>query len=301
MLPKFLLSLPTRMSLEQAIEDAIISAWVNAPPIIKPASTEPNHVARFIHSCPYPIAEAIVAESSAAAAKVRGTFCHQNPYVFWESAGVIVRCELADLLLIVRTPAQSRALLVQTKMGLPDTNLTPPWGPGCTLSINGKASVQRDLYASLPDFYLELGPPFSNRPTAQMIRSVGGSIAAYSAKSGVQPIPYKLNTLPISVPAGLIYAGIDKSDPRTAAVAPWSPWLTEPKRPASGDYKISLLSTLSKTLTDLVEKPSSNAGLPIHYPSCPDWERLISDLQTWANEWFSKEDYHETMHGPRSR
>lgn len=50
---------------------------------------------------------------------MRETFCNDNRYAFWQHGSDFSRCELADLLLDIRTPARSRASPLQTKFLTP--------------------------------------------------------------------------------------------------------------------------------------------------------------------------------------
>ena len=289
------------MSLYTDIELAITDAWENTPPVVSTAQREPNHVARLIGHVCQPIADSIVKNGIATAASVRATFCHQNPYAFWDdpcaSGGdVVVRRELGDLLIIVRSPLYERALLLQTKMSGPGAPL--PWQPGVVVPVSPDG--QRDLYACLHPFHLEYTGQ-NPQPTAKEARDEG-SVAALETKYKTQGAPlqaYKLamsasGTLP-SAPPAMIFAWIDSTNAaglRVRKGGQWSAWLTEPSQPVALTKQAKLSWTLSACLEDMICKPTPQVGRSIDTSGPdPEWRRLVQDLEAWADAWF-----HGAMH-----
>lgn len=286
------------MSLLTDIELAITEAWENRLPVAPTAQREPNHVARLIGHVCRPIAESIVSNGIATAASVRATFCHRNPYAFWDNpsasssgSDAVVRRELADLLIIVRSPLYERAVLMQTKMS--GTKAPSPWQPGVIVSV--EPDGQRDLYACLHPFHLEYTRKNPQR-TAQEARDEG-SVAALEMKykgQGAPLYPYKLATHAIGtlppVPPAMIFAWIDSANTsgvRVKKSSPWSAWLTEPSQPVARSAQAILSSTLSACLEEMICKPTPLVGRSINgvVPD-PEWRRLVQDLENWADDWF---------------
>lgn len=287
------------MSLLTDIELAITEAWENTLPVAPTAQREPNHVARLIGHVCRPIAESIVNNGIATAASVRATFCHQNPYAFWDNPSAsgsvaVVRRELADLLIIVRSPLYERAVLLQTKMS--GTKAPSPWQPGVFVSVSPDG--QRDLYACLHPFHLEFTGQ-NPQPTAKEARDEG-SVAALKMKyneQGTHLHPYTLascasGTLSPAPPA-MIFAWIDStnaSGARTRKKGKWSAWLAEPSQPVALSTQAELSSTFSACLEDMICKPTPRVGRSIKADDVPDpeWHRLVQDLEEWADAWFHR-------------
>lgn len=285
------------MSLLTDIELAITEAWENTPPVVPTAQREPNHVARLIGHVCQPIADSVVRNGIAAAASVRATFCHQNPYAFWHdptfSGGdTVVRRELGDLLVIVRSPHFERALLLQTKMSGP--NAPSPWQPGVVVPVSSVG--QRDLYARLHPFHLEyIGR--KNQPTASAAR-IEGSIAQLERKYAAKGAPlnaYKLATVAsgaLPAPPAMIFAWIDSANANGVRVrqgGQWSAWLTESSQPVAHSTQAILSSTLSACLVEMICKRTPQVGRRIDALGLePEWRRLVQDLENWADSWFHR-------------
>lgn len=293
------------MSLLTDIEEAITEAWINTPPVAPTAQREPNHVARLIGHVCQPVADSIVRNGIAKAASVRATFCHQNPYAFWQDPGDsgasgVVKRELGDLLIVVRSPLYSHALLLQTKMS--GRNAPSPWKPGVVVPVD--PTGQRDLYACLHPFYLAYSD-CKNQPTADQARKAGSvaELKRMYAAQGTTLYPYKLAKVsggapPVTAPA-MIFAWIDSTNAngvRTPQNGPWSAWLTESTQPVAGSKTATLCSTLSKCLEEMIRKPTPQAGRSIQ-TSGPDseWCRLVEDLENWADAWFQSSVHNKTF------
>lgn len=284
------------MSLLTDIETAVTEAWEDKHPVVSTAQREPNHVARLIGHVCQPIADSIVNNRIATAASVRATFCHQNPFAFWQNPGAtgrdaVLKRELGDLLVIVRSPLCERALLLQTKMSGDD--VLSPWQPGAKVSVSPDG--QRDLYACLHPFHLQY-TGVKDQPTASMARRAG-SVAKLEAKYAAQhkPLfPYELTKVtsaaPLSMPPAMIFAWIDSTNvmgKRTRQSSPWSAWLTEPSQPIAGSERATLSSTFSASLESMICSPTPQVGRSIdRLGPYPEWARLICDLENWADNWF---------------
>ena len=284
------------MSLLTDIDLAITEAWENTHPVVPTAQREPNHVARLIGHVCQPIADSIVSNGIATAASVRATFCHQNPYAFWDNPSAsggdtVVRRELGDFLVIVRSPIYERALMLQTKMS--GSRAPLPWQPGVVVPVLPYG--QRDLYACLHPFHLEYTGR-KNQPTANEAR-VEGSVARLERKYAAQGAPlnaYKLATvaqgaLTVASPA-MIFAWIDSSNAKGVRVrqgGQWSSCLTEPSQPVALSKQAKLSSTLSACLEDMICRPTPQVGRSIEkFGLDPEWRRLVQDLEDWADSWF---------------
>lgn len=283
------------MSFLTDIERAITEAWEDTSPVVPTAQREPNHVARLIGHVCQPIADSIVSNRIATAATVRATFCHQNPYAFWQdplTSGVdgVVRRELGDLLVIVRSPDYQRALLLQTKMSGPKAPL--PWQPGVNVSVSHVG--QRDLYACLHPFHLEY---IGNKSQATAAEArVEGSVVGLEAKYALQGTPlaaYKLAKVASATPptsAAMIFAWIDSTHTngvRTRQGGQWSAWLTEPSQPVPRSTTAKLSSTLAACLRDMICSPTPQVGRSVDAAGPdPEWGRLVQDLENWADHWF---------------
>jgi hypothetical protein len=284
------------MSLLSDIELAITEAWENMPPVVPTAQREPNHVARLIGHVCQPIADSIVSNGIATAASVRATFCHQNPYAFWSKPSAsggdaVVRRELGDLLIIVRSTLYERALLLQTKMSGP--NAPSPWQPGVSVPVS--PAGQRDLYACLHPFHLEYtskGP----QATAKEARDLG-SVTALEVKYNMQGAPLQAYKLAMSatgslppVPPAMIFAWIDSTNTAAGRVrlgGQWSAWLTELSQPVALTTQATLSSTLAACLEGMICELTPQVGRSIDTAGPdPEWRRLVKDLEVWADTWF---------------
>lgn len=135
--------------MKAAVDHACRNAWTT-PTGVKTPSAEPEHVASFvIAGVPFLRSGFLVTLASATAVKVTvsGAFVHQSPYVHWPPGIAQSRCELGDLLLVVRPDAANKpkegvALLIQTKMS-------------ASGQVKSPEVTQHNLYSTWPKFRVE--------------------------------------------------------------------------------------------------------------------------------------------------
>jgi hypothetical protein len=284
--------------LEGEFAKVIECAWRSSSVIDPNASSEPNHVARFVHGAPGGIAAVIKKIKGIDSVAVQGTFCHQKPYAFWRQKNQYERRELADLLVVVQIVtgkvSVKRAMFVQVKMG---DKAATTWGTSQELTV--LQLEQRKLYSALPEFCLELhGRPTkqdtkkcTERPDGTLKMTMSDFMAAAELRSQLIVkgafTPYQLAALAKLSPedGGLVYAAVGRDRKRKGC--PQHPWLFEDGRPKTSNLKKATCDVpFATALAEMVAKTETRFGVRSESSTQEphkDWSRLVEDVTIWAS------------------
>ena len=243
--PAYAVCAGTMTALAAAADREVATALrLGAPIMLRTPRTEPGYVAAVVLGAIPAIAACwrALLGGSGLNVSLRAVFCHGSPMVDFTSNGSAIRCELADLLVVVDTLSASRhrarkACLVQAKMAR----------AAGRVQLAGQSSVkQLGLYHRWPSF-------------------------SFTDKDSYGTGSFLLNPNAAETPS---WFGVIDRHLKNGAGSPPPVWTQHPPSPTPAVTTGG--RTLGAFVTDAVFGPG--AGRPVAIPAVSDWDRLVELL-----------------------
>lgn len=236
---------PPSNSLLAAAADAAVGTCLGrgAPMMLRTPRTEVGYVAAAVLGAVPAIADAWRPMLAGTGLRValQGVFCHGSPMVDFVSNGSAIRCELADLLVVVDrlspTTGSRKASLIQAKMAR----------AAGRVQLAGRSSVkQLGLYQGWPSF-------------------VFADTGSYGTGA------YLMGACPGGLPG---WFGVIDRHLKNGPHSPPPLWTQHPPSPTP--VITTGGCTLGTFITDAIFSPGT--GRPVGVPAVSDWDRLVEML-----------------------